>query len=455
MAELKISEYIMQAKQSRENLENNLANVLISAIFQQNMAKLNAKLQQEAYLAQREFDYYLTRRNVMSELGLSDLQEVSNIDSIIQTVNSSESEIGVNNVNKAREIYRKSAGELDRIAARHQDIARQFNNLLSDLLVRRKDTDQPISREDLDDIEKKIIKDNKFSKKDDLVILNAVKNRVNLADVQTSLLNMQSTKTNMEVAKSQAFVNIEQGKYFGKQAEELGRIPPSLVVPFLEYLGLQTQRYVTNFMNYALVNGKANKELVKRVFGNQVVVDKNNNRRVISYKQVYPYVASGDYEGFLKLLKEHNVDIANNTNPIVQSAYLASISQQKERMFFEELKDQYNDVPSVKNWFNAKANNQSNSQMNTNTKLNLNSNSNPNFNSNQLYLGYMMNNPFPLSSVLGMQNQQPQNELQELVPVESTTGVAPVRGMIMPTALANMPYNVINNFLGNLLGGGQ
>lgn len=44
MAELKISEYIMQAKQSRENLENNLANVLISAIFQQNMAKLNAKL---------------------------------------------------------------------------------------------------------------------------------------------------------------------------------------------------------------------------------------------------------------------------------------------------------------------------------------------------------------------------------------------------------------------------
>jgi hypothetical protein len=452
MAELKISEYIMQAKQSRENLENNLANVLISAIFQQNMAKLNAKLQQEAYLAQREFDYYLTRRNVMSELGLSDLQEVSDIDSIIQTVNSSESEIGVN---KAREIYRKSAGELDRIAARHQDIARQFNNLLSDLLVRRKDTDQPISREDLDDIEKKIIKDNKFSKKDDLVILNAVKNRVNLADVQTSLLNMQSTKTNMEVAKSQAFVNIEQGKYFGKQAEELGRIPPSLVVPFLEYLGLQTQRYVTNFMNYALVNGKANKELVKRVFGNQVVVDKNNNRRVISYKQVYPYVASGDYEGFLKLLKEHNVDIANNTNPIVQSAYLASISQQKERMFFEELKDQYNDVPSVKNWFNAKANNQSNSQMNTNTKLNLNSNSNPNFNSNQLYLGYMMNNPFPLSSVLGMQNQQPQNELQELVPVESTTGVAPVRGMIMPTALANMPYNVINNFLGNLLGGGQ
>jgi hypothetical protein len=93
--------------------------------------------------------------------------------------------------------------------------------------------------------------------------------------------------------------------------------------------------------------------------------------------------------------------------------------------------------------------------MNTNTKLNLNSNSNPNFNSNQLYLGDMMNNPFPLSSVLGMQNQQPQNELQELVPVESTTGVAPVRGMIMPTALANMPYNVINNFLGNLLGGGQ
>jgi len=449
MAELKISEYIMQAKQSRENLENNLANVLISAIFQQNMAKLNAKLQQEAYLAQREFDYYLTRRNVMSELGLSDLQEVSDIDSIIQTVNSSESEIGVN---KAREIYRKSAGELDRIAARHQDIARQFNNLLSDLLVRRKDTDQPISREDLDDIEKKIIKDNKFSK-DDLVILNAVKNRVNLADVQTSLLNMQSTKTNMEVAKSQAFVNIEQGKYFGKQAEELGRIPPSLVVPFLEYLGLQTQRYVTNFKNYALVDGKANEGLVKRVFGNQMVVDKNNNRikRVISYKQVYPYVASGDYEGFLKLLKEHNVDIANNTNPIVQSAYLASISQQKERMFFEELKDQYNDVPSVKNWFNAKANNQSNSQMNTNTKLNLNSNSNPNFNSNQLYLGDMMNNSFPLSSALGMQNQQPQNELLELVPVESTTGVVPVRGMIMPTALSSMHYNIF----GNLLGGGQ
>ena len=436
MAELKISEYIMQAKQSRENLENNLANVLISAIFQQNMAKLNAKLQQEAYLAQREFDYYLTRRNVMSELGLSDLQEVSDIDSIIQTVNSSESEIGVN---KAREIYRKSAGELDRIAARHQDIARQFNNLLSDLLVRRKDTDQPISREDLDNIEKKIIEDNKFSK-DDLVILNAVKNRVNLADVQTSLLNMQSTKTNMEVAKSQAFVNIEQGKYFGKQAEELGRIPPSLVVPFLEYLGLQTQRYVTNFKNYALVDGKANEGLVKRVFGNQMVVDKNNNRRVISYKRVYPYVASGDYEGFLKLLKEHNVDIANNTNPIVQSAYLASISQQKERMFFEELKDQYNDVPSVKNWFNAKANNQSNSQMNTNTKLNLNSNSNPNFNSNQLYLGDMMNNSFPLSSALGMQNQQPQNELLELVPVESTTGVAPARGIVMPTVLANMPY---------------
>jgi len=443
MAELKISEYIMQAKQSRENLENNLANVLISAIFQQNMAKLNAKLQQEAYLAQREFDYYLTRRNVMSELGLSDLQEVSDIDSIIQTVNSSESEIGVNNVNKAREIYRKSAGELDRIAARHQDIARQFNNLLSDLLVRRKDTDQPIGREDLDNIEKKIIEDNKFSK-DDLVILNAVKNRVNLADVQTSLLNMQSTKTNMEVAKSQAFVNIEQGKYFGKQAEELGRIPPSLVVPFLEYLGLQTQRYVTNFMNY----GKANEELVKRVFGNQVVVDKNNYTRVISYKQVYPYVASGDYEGFLKLLKEHNVDIANNTNPIVQSAYLASISQQKERMFFEELKDQYNDVPSVKNWFNAKANNQSNSQMNTNTKLNLNSNSNPNFNSNQLYLGDMMNNSFPLSSALGMQNQQPQNELQELVP-----------GMIMPTAMSYFetlyPHKWDLAQIGNLLGGGQ
>lgn len=415
MAELKISEYIMQAKQSRENLENNLANVLISAIFQQNMAKLNAKLQQEAYLAQREFDYYLTRRNVMSELGLSDLQEVSDIDSIIQTVNSSESEIGVN---KAREIYRKSTGELDRIAARHQDIARQFNNLLSDLLVQRKDTDQPISREDLNNIEKKIIKDNKFSKNDDLVILNAVKNRVNLADVQTSLLNMQSTKTNMEVAKSQAFVNKEQGKYFGKQAEELGRIPPSLVVPFLEYLRLQTQRYVTNFMNYALVDGKASEELVKRVFGNQAVVDKYGDTRVISYKRVYPYVASGDYEGFLKLLKEHNVDIANNTNPIVQSAYLASISQQKERMFFEELKDQYNDVPSVKNWFNAngngtgvsEANNQSNSQMNTNTKLNLNSNSNPNFNSNQLYLEDMMNNPFPLSSALGMQNQQPQFE---------------------------------------------
>lgn len=438
MAELKISEYIMQAKQSRENLENNLANVLISAIFQQNMAKLNAKLQQEAYLAQREFDYYLTRRNVMSELGLSDLQEVSDIDSIIQDVNSSESEIGVN---KAREIYRKSAGELDRIAARHQDIARLFNNLLSDLLVRRKDTDQPISREDLDNIEKEIIEDKKFSQ-DDLVILNAVKNRVNLADVQTSLLNMQSTKTNMEVAKSQAFVNTEQGKYYGKQAEELGRIPPSLVVPFLEYLGLQTKRYVTNFMNYALVNGKASEELVKRVFGKVVVVDKNNTTRVISYKQVYPYVASGDYEGFLKLLKEHNIDIANNTNPIVQSAYLASMSQQKERMFFEELKDQYNDVPSVKNWFNANEPIPT-EEMNTNTKLNLNSNSNPNFNSNQLYLGDMMNNPIPLSSALPF-----------------STGVAPVRDMIMimPTA---MPYfetlypQQQNNIFGNLLGGGQ